>query len=788
MSACSINAEPYSYGMPTIQGWNGATLYERLAKFQDADVFTVVSRFHDPLLGPEAACYSAHICGPNSYSASVSGALNTPSGPPPPLVLRPDELLALPIAPGGKLAAALLLGWPAGGGGDHFDSSLRSATYPGGGYGRQPVSPGGRSAGNAADCSVSGCVVLGPSELSELRRLAQLLGFGLLSDPRQAASLELLATLFAQLGNGALCGLDDLLAPLLEGLAELVSCRHSLQLQPLLAAVPAGHAAPAVVFARRQQPPLRSGLQRAISTPGLGSRGSHSQVASVARPALGGSVLGLASPVPGARNRQQQQQQQQLGSQQPAPASGRDRDRERETSSLSVASAGLAPGDPRVAAGSGHGVHGAGQAPQRHSSSLLEYLGASAAATVGADGSVASGAFAGISRVKAVRAALSHTLLQRLLRSQSDGGGGGGAATAALLGSAAALSTVASNILPLNAVVTPGPISTLVVADASSQVLEEERPGRDVLLASNLTGANVAALLLCAETANSTTATAAAAAARNSNGSRNGVASSPVVSPNLAASASAVIEAALAEGGPGGGGVGASGGGAPDSRVGDSLLLLPGGIAPSGPLPVPGCLTASCSGPIANLIGTAPAAQFQFRLALYLVAAEAVPVGVLESVAEEMTGLLPLVFEAVHAAINAGGAATAEWYQLTEYCDAGTLLSAARRGDFRLPGNGGPRDGPVWPDLVPLYTSLLEVALALRYLHTRRLVHCDLKPGNVLLKSAPRDPRGWTCKLSDFGCVRLMDELGAGGQPGFRMAQVFGTVAYMSPGGSAFGG
>lgn len=35
----------------------------------------------------------------------------------------------------------------------------------------------------------------------------------------------------------------------------------------------------------------------------------------------------------------------------------------------------------------------------------------------------------------------------------------------------------------------------------------------------------------------------------------------------------------------------------------------------------------------------------------------------------------------------------------------------------------------------------------------------QLKPSNVLLRSAPHDPRGFTCKLSDFGCVQLLREL-----------------------------
>ncbi len=35
----------------------------------------------------------------------------------------------------------------------------------------------------------------------------------------------------------------------------------------------------------------------------------------------------------------------------------------------------------------------------------------------------------------------------------------------------------------------------------------------------------------------------------------------------------------------------------------------------------------------------------------------------------------------------------------------------------------------------------------------------DLKPANILIKSSPGDPRGWTCKLADFGFALLLDQM-----------------------------
>lgn len=140
-----------------------------------------------------------------------------------------------------------------------------------------------------------------------------------------------------------------------------------------------------------------------------------------------------------------------------------------------------------------------------------------------------------------------------------------------------------------------------------------------------------------------------------------------------------------------------------------------------------------------------------------------------------------------------------------EYCDLGSLADAIDGGLFfvRSPkateALAGPPQGPPGsqpraqglhaaaaaaaaaggggaaaalalrlPNMRAIYLTLLEVALALRHLHGMRLVHCDLKPANVLLKSAPvsaSDPRGFNAKLTDFGFVSMLQQAAEGDDP-----------------------
>ena len=138
-----------------------------------------------------------------------------------------------------------------------------------------------------------------------------------------------------------------------------------------------------------------------------------------------------------------------------------------------------------------------------------------------------------------------------------------------------------------------------------------------------------------------------------------------------------------------------------------------------------------------------------------------------------------------------------ETWIVLEYCDRGNLEVANRRGRLRMKGGGGggapapapatpssttapttPRPPATTPDLAVIYACLRDIASGLAYLHSVGVVHGDVKPANVLLKSLADDPagRGWVAKLADFGLSRVLDTKAT-----HASTLNFGTLAFMPP-------
>ncbi|KAG2493311.1 hypothetical protein HYH03_008446 [Edaphochlamys debaryana] len=143
-----------------------------------------------------------------------------------------------------------------------------------------------------------------------------------------------------------------------------------------------------------------------------------------------------------------------------------------------------------------------------------------------------------------------------------------------------------------------------------------------------------------------------------------------------------------------------------------------------------------------------------------------------------------------------------------EEADQGSLLTALKAGRFRGGSTAASRHGSPGPSaaasfavsgasaaatpraaagpaasvgpsapLLHVLLTALDVASGMAYLHGHSVLHGDLKPSNILLRSSAGDPRGFVAKVSDFGLSRLLTR----DTESVHNPEPYGTVRYLAP-------
>lgn len=109
-----------------------------------------------------------------------------------------------------------------------------------------------------------------------------------------------------------------------------------------------------------------------------------------------------------------------------------------------------------------------------------------------------------------------------------------------------------------------------------------------------------------------------------------------------------------------------------------------------------------------------------------------------------------------------------------EYCDGGNLRQAIKRGVFRTGPGRTAHDA-----LLALVRTAKEIAQGMCHLHHSHVLHLDLRPDNVLLKSSGQDGRGFVAKVADFGLAQPADQ--HTGQLDASGSARYGAVGYQAP-------